>query len=67
MALPGVIGLSVVQIMSAQSLFGIARKVAKDNRVIENSRDESGLDQWTLILLEFIRARPRKSVTQGSW
>ena len=54
MALPGVIGLSVVQIMSAQSLFGIARKVAKDNRVIENSRDESGLDQWTLILLEFI-------------
>jgi hypothetical protein len=50
MSLPGVIGLSVVQVMSAMSLFGIARKVAKDNRVIEESEEEN--DDWKPILLE---------------
>ena len=50
LALPGVIGLSVVQVMSAMSLFGIARKVAKDNRVIEESEEEN--DDWKAILLE---------------
>ena len=49
-SLPGVIGLTVVQVISAQSLFGIARKVAKDNRVIEESEEEH--DDWKAILLE---------------
>ena len=42
MALPTIITLNVVQLISAHALFGIARKVARVNRVITNSEELEG-------------------------